>query len=66
MTMPTEHVGDREEESTESSHESPRILPNDLPTSLDDRRILNSYAGETEMYDGWQGTATESDNQATR
>ena len=34
----------------------PRQLPLDLPTSLDDRRQVRSYAGETEMYDGWQGT----------
>ena len=33
----------------------PRELPNDLPTSLNDRRPVRSYAGETEMYDGWQG-----------
>ena len=33
----------------------PRELPSDLPTSLNDRRPVRSYAGETEMYDGWQG-----------
>jgi hypothetical protein len=32
-----------------------RNVPSDLPTSLDDRRNFSSYAGETEMYDGWQG-----------
>ncbi|MCJ1310678.1 hypothetical protein MMC25_004344 [Agyrium rufum] len=32
-----------------------RELPSDLPTSLNDRRPVRSYAGETEMYDGWQG-----------
>ncbi len=33
----------------------PRKLPDDLPTSLDDRRTVPSYGGETEMYDAWQG-----------
>lgn len=33
-----------------------RTLPDDLPKSLDDRRSVPVYAGETEMYDGWQGT----------
>lgn len=33
-----------------------RPLPDDLPKSLDDRRTVPEYAGETEMYDGWQGT----------
>jgi hypothetical protein len=37
------------------SPQSPRKLPDDLPKSLDDRRTFNSYAGETEMYDAWQG-----------
>lgn len=33
----------------------PRKLPDDLPKSLDDRRTVPSYGGETEMYDAWQG-----------
>ncbi|EEP82367.1 conserved hypothetical protein [Uncinocarpus reesii 1704] len=33
----------------------PRTLPDDLPTSLDDRRNVPIYTAETEMYDGWQG-----------
>ena len=37
------------------SHQMPRKLPDDLPTSLDDRRPFPSYGEETEMYDGWQG-----------
>lgn len=41
--------------SEPSSPQSPRKLPDDLPTSLDDRRTFSNYAGETEMYDGWQG-----------
>ena len=37
------------------SPQSAQKLPDDLPTSLDDRRIVQTYAGETEMYDAWQG-----------
>lgn len=33
----------------------PRALPPDLPKSLDDRQPIRHYAGETEMYDAWQG-----------
>ncbi|OKL63165.1 hypothetical protein UA08_01167 [Talaromyces atroroseus] len=44
-----------ERKSLEDGLEKPRILPPDLPTSLDDRRRAPEYAGETEMYDGWQG-----------
>lgn len=33
----------------------PRQLPDDLPTSLDDRRSVPAYQPETEMYDAWQG-----------
>jgi hypothetical protein len=44
-----------EESSLEDGIEKPRVLPPDLPTSLDDRRRAPEYAGETEMYDGWQG-----------
>lgn len=33
-----------------------RKLPDDLPTSLDDRRVVGEFVGgETEYYDGWQG-----------
>ena len=35
--------------------QTPRKLPDDLPTSLDDRRSFPTYGDETEMYDGWQG-----------
>ncbi|PHH71376.1 hypothetical protein CDD80_5317 [Ophiocordyceps camponoti-rufipedis] len=36
---------------------SPRPMPSDLPTSLDDRRHapIEGFVPETEMYDGWQG-----------
>ncbi|CAG8982147.1 hypothetical protein HYALB_00003239 [Hymenoscyphus albidus] len=34
----------------------PKALPDDLPKSLDDRKIVPShYVPETEMYDAWQG-----------
>lgn len=33
----------------------PRQLPDDLPRSLDDRRNVPQIAGETEIYDAWQG-----------
>lgn len=35
--------------------ERPKVLPADLPTSLDDRRMPREPVAETEMYDGWQG-----------
>lgn len=35
--------------------ERPKVLPADLPTSLDDRRMPREPVPETEMYDGWQG-----------
>lgn len=44
------------EEALEASPQSPRKLPDDLPKSLDDRRAIPSYGGETEMYDAWQGS----------
>ena len=41
----------------EDAEEEPRhrALPSDLPKSLDDRQPIRHYAGETEMYDAWQG-----------
>ena len=41
--------------SSEENVENPKALPDDLPTSLDDRRSVPTFAGEMEMYDGWQG-----------
>jgi hypothetical protein len=39
-----------------SGEKKPRVLPSDLPTSLDDRRhVQTEFVAETEMYDGWQG-----------
>lgn len=35
---------------------SAQKLPDDLPTSLDDRRkVRDEYSAETEIYDAWQG-----------
>lgn len=52
-----DHYNAHAESDTEdvSTPVSPRKLPDDLPTSLDDRRTFDRYAGETEIYDGWQG-----------
>jgi hypothetical protein len=34
-----------------------RVLPADLPRSLDDRRhVPTELVPETELYDGWQGS----------
>jgi hypothetical protein len=38
----------------------PRQLPDDLPTSLDDRRHTPHMGPETEMYDAWQGRSFRS------
>jgi hypothetical protein len=47
-----ETTGFREEEI-----KKPIPLPEDLPTSLDDRKTVPThYAAETEMYDAWQGS----------
>ena len=46
-----------EEDQSSEEPQSPMKLPDDLPTSLDDRKSFSPYAGETEMYDGWQGNA---------
>jgi hypothetical protein len=43
--------------SDEQELESPRKLPDDLPTSLNDRRNFPSYTVETEVYDAWQGNS---------
>lgn len=33
----------------------PRVLPLDLPRSLNDRRQPAHFQNETEIYDAWQG-----------
>lgn len=53
--LEAEDEGIAPENESENQLEKPRVLPSDLPTSLDDRRRAPEYAGETEMYDGWQG-----------
>jgi hypothetical protein len=41
----------------EGEIKKPRVLPDDLPKSLDDRKNVHShFTAETEMYDAWQGT----------
>lgn len=40
----------------------PRVLPADLPTSLDDRRRTPPLTTETEVYDAWQGGMASSDS----
>lgn len=57
-TASTALVEDGAEETLEVFPQSPRKLPDDLPTSLDDRRSVPSYGVETEMYDAWQGKST--------
>jgi len=52
---PHRDMGEEEDETTQDERTRPRKLPNDLPMSLDDRRPMRTYAGETEMYDAWQG-----------
>lgn len=52
----TAHGEDSIEDPFGPLPQSPRKLPDDLPTSLDDRRSFPSYGGETEMYDAWQGS----------
>ena len=49
---------DGEDIGIEDEAPRPRQLPRDLPKSLDDRRPVRNYAGETEMYDAWQGMQT--------
>jgi hypothetical protein len=45
-------------DSPEQSPTKQRKLPDDLPTSLNDRRTVPDFGGETEVYDAWAGTTT--------
>ena len=36
-----------------------RKLPDDLPTSLDDRKFQPLLKEETEVYDAWQGNGPQ-------
>ncbi|KAL8724352.1 MAG: hypothetical protein Q9181_006863 [Wetmoreana brouardii] len=47
--------GSQETNGFEDELHRPRQLPSDLPKSLDDRQPVINLAGETEMYDAWQG-----------
>ena len=47
--------GDGDSRTVAGDGVRPRQLPDDLPTSLDDRRSVPTFTSETEMYDGWQG-----------
>src|SRR5467141_3917221 len=51
------HGGSSDEAATPDATmvQMPRILPDDLPKSLDDRRSMPMFKAETEMFDGWQG-----------
>jgi hypothetical protein len=51
------HGGSSDEAATPDATlvQKPRILPDDLPKSLDDRRSTHVFRAETEIYDGWQG-----------
>ncbi|KAH8695534.1 DIL and ankyrin domain protein [Talaromyces proteolyticus] len=55
MDMGDPPIVEDEHSSSDNEQKQPKPLPADLPTSLDDRRRASEYAGETEMYDGWQG-----------
>jgi hypothetical protein len=47
---------DIEDSNGGDGEKKPRVLPSDLPRSLNDRRAVPSeLIPETEMYDGWQG-----------
>ncbi|KAI5305595.1 hypothetical protein KEM56_003948 [Ascosphaera pollenicola] len=51
--------GGDQDVSPDAVEEMPvRKLPDDLPTSLDDRKPAPTISAETEMYDGWQGVHT--------
>jgi hypothetical protein len=51
-------ITDFNEDEHDGQRTSPRKLPDDLPTSLDDRR-KPVFGDETEIWDGWQGGTTE-------
>ena len=62
METSDHHVGDETDaEVYEDVPAIPRHLPADLPKSLYDRQPIQSFGGETEMYDAWQGRVRISD-----
>ncbi|CAN8103694.1 unnamed protein product [Discula destructiva] len=50
-----ENPFDDDDDDAAGDHGAKKPLPADLPTSLDDRRMVREPVAETEMYDGWQG-----------
>lgn len=51
-----DHPGGDQDVPPHVVEEAPvRKLPDDLPTSLDDRKPAPTFSAEAEMYDGWQG-----------
>lgn len=55
LPRPSNDTYGSDEEIDENGEKKPRELPDDLPTSLDDRRSVPTFSSETEMYDAWQG-----------
>ncbi len=55
MMEPEAAPSEGSDEFVDAETLSPRVLPSDLPKSLDDRQPIRNYGGETEMYDAWQG-----------
>jgi len=56
MELGTPHSDDKGGfEDAQEEAPRPRVLPSDLPKSLDDRQPVRHYGAETEMYDAWQG-----------
>ena len=52
---PPEAPSEDSDDFVDAESPPPRVLPPDLPKSLDDRQPVRNYGGETEMYDAWQG-----------
>ncbi|KAI9801465.1 MAG: hypothetical protein M1833_002697 [Piccolia ochrophora] len=55
MDIGDAHGDDENGFEEEEEPARPRELPDDLPTSLDDRRHAPTFSPETEVYDAWQG-----------
>lgn len=51
-------LGDLRDDDFDIGTNRPRVLPPDLPTSLDDRRRTPLLNTEAEVYDAWQGGMT--------
>lgn len=55
LNRPSDEAFGSDGDIGENGEKKPRELPDDLPTSLDDRRSVPTFSSETEMYDAWQG-----------